>query len=100
MKSVYFTKTQELSVLAPSDPFEAFQLLVDENILDLIEHETNANAIPVQYAPSVKEHSQITSWKDITRAELSTFLGLVLHSAHRCNPAKSTPQLLEKALAI
>lgn len=80
MKIIDFTKTQELLVPPPSDPFEAFQLLVDNNIQDLIVRETNANAIRVQNAPGVKQHSRITSWKDITRAELSTFLGLILHT--------------------
>ncbi|CAB3251335.1 unnamed protein product [Arctia plantaginis] len=75
-----FTKTQELLVPSPSDPFEAFRLLLNDNILDLIVRETNANAIRVLKAPGVKQHSRIMSWKDMTRTELLTFLGLVLHT--------------------
>ncbi|CAG5032513.1 unnamed protein product [Parnassius apollo] len=75
MKNIEFTRTQELLVPAPSDPFEAFRLLLDDNILDLLVRETNANAIRVLKAPGVKQHSRIISWKDITRTELLTFLG-------------------------
>ncbi|CAG4970739.1 unnamed protein product [Parnassius apollo] len=75
MKNIEFTRTQELLVPAPFDSFEAFRLLLDDNILDLIVRETNANAIRVLKAPGVKQHSRIISWKDITRTELLTFLG-------------------------
>ncbi|CAB3232321.1 unnamed protein product [Arctia plantaginis] len=80
MKNIEFTKTQELLVPPPSDPFEAFRLLLDDNILDLIVRETNANAIRLLKAPGVKQYSRIMSWKDMTRTESLTFLGLVLHT--------------------
>ncbi|CAG9571425.1 unnamed protein product [Danaus chrysippus] len=80
MNIIEFTKTQELLVPAPSDPFVAFRLLLDDNILDLIVHETNVNANRVLQAPGFKKYSRITAWKELTRAELLTFPGLVLHT--------------------
>ncbi|CAH4036920.1 unnamed protein product [Pieris brassicae] len=44
MKTIDFTKEQELLVPPPSDPYDAFRLLIDDDLLDLIVRETNGNA--------------------------------------------------------
>ncbi|XP_052738468.1 piggyBac transposable element-derived protein 4-like [Bicyclus anynana] len=80
MKSLEFTKEQELLVPPPTDPYEAFRLMIDDELLDLIVRETNANAIRVGNAQNVKQNSRIKSWKDLTKEELLTFLGLLLHT--------------------
>ncbi|CAH2062329.1 unnamed protein product, partial [Iphiclides podalirius] len=48
MKNIEFTKEPELLVPPPTDPYEAFRLLIDDELLDLIVLETNANAIRVE----------------------------------------------------
>lgn len=80
MKIIDFTKKQELLVPPPTDPYEAFRLLIDNDLLDLIVRETNANALRVGTAENVKQNSRIKNWKDLTREELLTFLGLLLHT--------------------
>ncbi|KAL0829653.1 hypothetical protein ABMA28_003159 [Loxostege sticticalis] len=80
LKIIDFTKTQELLVPAPSNPFEAFWLLLDDNYLDMIVHETNLNAVRVFGQPGVTEKSRITHWKDLDREELMIFLGLLIHT--------------------
>ncbi|CAG4980487.1 unnamed protein product [Parnassius apollo] len=80
MKNIEFTKDQELLVPPPTDPYEAFRLLIDDELLDLIVRETNANAIRVGNAQNVKQNSRIKSWKDLTKEELLTFLGLLLNT--------------------
>lgn len=69
LKIIDFTKTQELLVPAPSNPFEAFWLLLDDNYLDMIVHVTNLNAMRVFGQPGVTEKSRITHWKDLDREE-------------------------------
>ncbi|CAH2090624.1 unnamed protein product [Euphydryas editha] len=80
MKTIDFTKEQELLVPPPSDPYDAFRLLIDDDLLDLIVRETNAKAVRVGVADNVKRNSRINNWKDLTREELKTFLGLLLHT--------------------
>ncbi|KAL0879298.1 hypothetical protein ABMA27_003077 [Loxostege sticticalis] len=80
LKIIDFTLTQELLVPAPSNPFEAFRLLLDDNYLDMIVHETNLNAVRVFGQPGVTEKSRIIHWKDLDREELMIFLGLLIHT--------------------
>lgn len=80
MKDFEFTKMQELLIPAPSDPFETFKLLMSDNMLDLVVRETNLNAERLFRQPGVTEQSRITNWKELTRMELLTFLGLLLHT--------------------
>lgn len=80
MKIINFTKEQELLVPPPSNPYEAFRLLIDDELLDLIVRETNANALRLGTADNVKPKSQIKTWKELTREELLIFLGLLLHT--------------------
>ncbi|XP_014361145.2 piggyBac transposable element-derived protein 4 [Papilio machaon] len=80
MKIINFTKKQELLVPPPTDPYEAFRLLIDDELLDLIVRETNANALRVGSAENVKRKSRIKNWKELTKEELLTFLGLLLHT--------------------
>ncbi|XP_062526946.1 uncharacterized protein LOC101741752 isoform X5 [Bombyx mori] len=80
MKKIDFTKEQELLVPPPTDPYEAFRLIIDNELLDLIVRETNLNAARVASSENVKQTSRIKSWKDVTRDELLTFIGLLLHT--------------------
>ncbi|XP_068623829.1 piggyBac transposable element-derived protein 4-like [Battus philenor] len=80
MKVIDFIKKQELLVPPPSDPYQAFRLLIDDDLLDLIVRETNTNALRVVSEENVKQKSRIKNWKDLTREELLTFLGLILHT--------------------
>ncbi|XP_028173396.1 piggyBac transposable element-derived protein 4-like [Ostrinia furnacalis] len=80
MKTLDFTKAQELLVPVPSDPLEAFLLFLNNDILDLIVRETNLNAERVLQQPGVTDKYRITNWKELTREECMTFLGLLLHT--------------------
>lgn len=80
MKIIDYTKEQKLLVPPPTDPYEAFRLLIDDDLLDLIVRETNANALRVGSAENVRRNSRIKNWKDLTKEELLTFLGLLLHT--------------------
>ncbi|CAG5001482.1 unnamed protein product [Parnassius apollo] len=62
MKNIEFTKEQELLVPPPTDPYEAFRLLIDDELLDLIVRETNANAIRVGKELSLDE--SMVLWRD------------------------------------
>ncbi|CAK1582148.1 unnamed protein product [Parnassius mnemosyne] len=80
MKTIYFTQSQELLVPPPANPFEALRLLINDKLIDLIVQETNAHAVRVLSSPGVTDQSRITRWKDVTREELWTFFGLLLHT--------------------
>ncbi|CAB3241851.1 unnamed protein product [Arctia plantaginis] len=80
MKTIDFTTEQQLLVPPPTDPYDAFRLFIDDDLLDLIVRETNANAVRVGAADNVKRNSRINNWKVLTKEELMTFLGLLLHT--------------------
>ncbi|XP_013140775.1 PREDICTED: piggyBac transposable element-derived protein 4-like [Papilio polytes] len=80
MKVINFTKKQGLLVPPPSDPYEAFRLLIDDDLLDIIVRETNANALRTSAEDNVKTNSRIKNWTELTRDELLIFLGLLLHT--------------------
>lgn len=58
----------------------AFRLVIDDDLLNLIVRETNANAVRVGAADNVKRNLRINNWKVLTKEELMTFLGLLLHT--------------------
>lgn len=80
MNFFHFTKTENfVAPVTGNDPLDYFRHILTDSFLDEIVAQTNRYAVELFFRPGVKEKSRITSWKDLTRGELVTFLGLLLH---------------------
>lgn len=91
MKHIPFQKRAGLLIDAGENttPYDYFRLLLDDNLLELIVRESNSYAENIFLNEGTYEHSRITRWKEITKAELLLFIGLLLHTGTiKCNILK------------
>lgn len=79
-KNIYFHAYKGMLVEdVGDDPIDYFNLLFDEEIINLIVTQTNIYAEEVFLTKDSTPESRIASWKDLTPRELRTFIGLYLH---------------------
>ncbi|XP_046393696.1 piggyBac transposable element-derived protein 4-like [Ischnura elegans] len=72
-----FTGRPGLKVeLTGQDPSDFFFLVANDEFVNIIIRETNANAVDI-LSRSPLPRSRITEWKDVTRDELEVFFGLL-----------------------
>lgn len=82
MLDLPFTGEPGLKVPVPGNntPIDWFNLLLDVVFLENIISYTKAYALEFFCGPNTNPRSHISSWKDLTVAELRTFIGLLLHT--------------------
>lgn len=60
------------------EPLDYFNLLFDDHFFQLVVENTNSYAVEI-LVNSTSDQSRITRWKDVTKEEFRTFLGLFFH---------------------
>lgn len=77
-----FTKTNELLVSLPgnSEPYNYFNILLDELFLEKVCEMSNMYAQQAYGNSENKKHARINKWRDLSVDELKVFLGLILHT--------------------
>lgn len=82
VRKINLSKSQQLLVPVPGEgtPLDFFELIIDNQFLQMVVDETNSFAVRLLVRPGTTDKSRITRWKDITVEELKIFLGLVLHT--------------------
>lgn len=81
-RPIPFVKENKLLVPIPGEnrPIDWFSLMLDDVFLEQVCRETNKYALELFCGPNTTEKSRITKWKDLSLAELKTFIGLLLHT--------------------
>lgn len=81
-RQISFQQDSKLLVPIPgnNDPIDWFNLMLDDIFLEQVVRHTNTYALELFCGPNTTLNSRITKWKDLTVAELKTFIGLMLHT--------------------
>ena len=59
-------------------PIEIFNQFFDDSIMEIIVTETNRYAQQIVSSRQIRRSSRMNRWKDITKEEMETFLGIIL----------------------
>lgn len=62
----------------PGDPLQYFEVLLDDQLIDLMVTETNRYAAQFLSCNRLKPHSRFASWVPVTTGEMRVFLSLLL----------------------
>lgn len=78
LKNIAFTKQNQFFGNVGSTPLDCFNFFFEEQFLEMICRETNAQAEKL-FLEGVLENSRITAWRELGIPELKIFLGLLFH---------------------